>query len=49
MLWVLKEPSEWDGSFERPKYMLKQMGKKTIKFFFFISKPMNSITDKPYK
>ena len=23
-----KEPSQWDGSFERPKHMLKLMGKK---------------------
>ena len=23
-----KEPSQWDGSFEHPKYMLKKMGKK---------------------
>ena len=25
-----KEPSQWDGSFEHPKYMLKLMGKKII-------------------
>ena len=25
-----KEPSQWDGSFEHPKQMLKLMGKKTI-------------------
>ena len=30
MLWVL-EPSQLDGSFERPKHMLKIMGKKIIK------------------
>ena len=23
-----KEPSQWDGSFEQPKHMLKLMGKK---------------------
>ena len=23
-----KEPSQWDGSFEHPKYMLKLIGKK---------------------
>ena len=27
MLWVLKEPSQWDGSFEHPKHLLKMMGK----------------------
>ena len=35
-----KEPSQWDGSFEHPKYMLKLMGKKIITIvrwqFFFI-------------
>ena len=28
MLWVSKEPSQWDGSFEHPKHMLKLIGKK---------------------
>ena len=28
MLWVLKEPSQWDGSFEHPKHMFKLMGKE---------------------
>ena len=28
MLWVLKEPSQWDGSFEHPKDMFKLMGKE---------------------
>ena len=27
MLWVLKELSQWDGSFEHPKHMVKLMGK----------------------
>ena len=27
MLWVLKELSQWDGSFEHPKHMFKLMGK----------------------
>ena len=27
MLWVLK-PSQWDGSFEHPKHILKLMGNK---------------------
>ena len=35
-----KEPSQWDGSFEHPKYMLKLMGKKIFTFlcwnFLFI-------------
>ena len=26
--WYSKEPSQWDGSFEHPKHMLKLMGKK---------------------
>ena len=26
-----KEPSEWEGSFEHPKHMLKLMGKKIFK------------------
>ena len=30
MLWVLKEPSQWDGSFEHPKHMIKLMDKKII-------------------
>ena len=30
MLCVLKEPSQWDGSFEHPKHMIKLMGKKKI-------------------
>ena len=30
MLWVLKEPSQWDSSFEHPKHMFKLMGKKII-------------------
>ena len=28
MLWVLKDPSHWDDSFEHPKEMLKLMDKK---------------------
>ena len=28
MLWVLKEPSQWEGSFEHPKHMFKWMGKE---------------------
>ena len=28
MLWVLKESSQRDGSFEHPKHMLKLMDKK---------------------
>ena len=42
-----KELSEWDGSFEHPKHMLKIMDKKTftilrrkflfVKFFFYFS------------
>ena len=28
ILWVLKEPSQWDSSFEHPNHMLKIMGKK---------------------
>ena len=28
MLWVLKKTSQWDGSFENPKHMLKTMGKQ---------------------
>ena len=30
MLWVLKEPSQWDGSFVHPKHMFKLIGKKII-------------------
>ena len=30
MLWVLKEPSQCDGSFEHPKHMLRSMGKKNF-------------------
>ena len=30
MLWVLKRTSQWDGSFEHPKHMLKLMGKKIL-------------------
>ena len=33
MLCLLKEPSQWDGSFEHPKHMLKLMGKKIFKFY----------------
>ena len=25
-----KEPSQWDGSFEHPKHMLKSIGKKVL-------------------
>ena len=36
-----KEPSQWDGSFEHPKHMLKLMGKKIFTIlpwiFLFIS------------
>ena len=28
MLWVLKNPSQWEGFFEHPKQMFKLMGKK---------------------
>ena len=31
MLWVLKEPSQRDSSFEYPKHMLQLMGKKIFK------------------
>ena len=31
MLRVLKEPSQWDGSFEHPKQVFKLMGKNIIK------------------
>ena len=43
MLWVLKEPSHWDGSFEHPKHMFKLMGKKMIVFYsqkFCLAWPM---------
>ena len=30
MFRVLKEPPQWDGSFEHPKHMFKLMGKKII-------------------
>ena len=39
----LKEPSQWDGSFEHPKHMLKIMGKKIFTILrcnFCLSKPM---------
>ena len=42
MLWVLKESSQLDGSFEHPKHMLKIMGKKIFTIlpcFFCLSKP----------
>ena len=46
MLWVLKRKSQWDGSFEHPKHMLKIMGKKIyLKFYakiFGLSKPLDS-------
>ena len=38
-----KEPSQWDGSFEHPKHMLKLMGKKLFAnkcLKFCLSKPM---------
>ena len=39
-----KEPSQLDGSFEHPKYMLQLMGKKLLtmlhSFFVFLSKHM---------
>ena len=28
MLWVLKQPSHWDRSFDNPKHMFKLMGKE---------------------
>ena len=40
-----KEPSQWDGSFEHPKHMLKFMGKKIstiLRTKFCLSKPMLS-------
>ena len=54
MLWVLKrtfslccgyskEPSQWDGSFEHPKHMIKLMGKKiltSLPLKNYLSKPM---------
>ena len=33
MLWVLKEPSQWEGSFERPKHIVLLIGKKMITFY----------------
>ena len=42
--WYSKEPSQWDGSFEHPKHMLKLMGKKYLNFYaevFCLSKPVN--------
>ena len=43
-----KEPSQWDGSFEHPKHMLKLMGKKiyTIlrwNFLFILTCPVNMV------
>ena len=35
MLWVLKEPSHWDGSFEHPKHMFQLMDKKYQKLTIF--------------
>ena len=38
MLWVLKEPSIWDGLFEHPKHMFKLIGENhnfTQKYFDF--------------
>ena len=38
-----KEPSQWDGSFEHPKHMLKIMGKKIFTLYaenFCLSKPV---------
>ena len=32
MLWILKEPSQWNGSFEHPDHMLKLMSKKILTF-----------------
>ena len=43
MLWVLKEPSQWDGYFKHLKHMFKLMDKKIIpilRFFFCITGPM---------
>ena len=40
-----KEPSQWDGSFEHPKHMLKIMGKKIFTILhekFCLSKPLGS-------
>ena len=41
-----KEPSQWGGSSEHPKHMLKLMGNKTftiLRRFFCLSKPMMMI------
>ena len=38
-----KEPSQWDGSFEHPKHMLRCMGKKIFTIYaenFCLSKPV---------
>ena len=32
MMWILKEPSQWDGSFEHPKHMFEMMVKKIITY-----------------
>ena len=44
MLWVLKRPSQRDGSFEHPKHMLKIMGKKILHLYaenFCLPKTVN--------
>ena len=49
-----KEPSQWDGSFEHPKHMLKIMGKKTFtilrwKFFAYLNLCFYRITTTPIR
>ena len=34
MLWVLKEPSQWNSSFDHQKQMLKLMDKKIFKITY---------------
>ena len=41
-----KELSQWDGSFEHPKHMLKIMGRKYLQFYaeiFCLSKPVYNV------
>ena len=47
MLWVLKKPSHWDGSFEHPKQMLKLKKRNYLQFYAendCLSGPMSDVT-----
>ena len=44
MLWVLKKPTQSDGSFEHPKHMLKLMGKEIITLIWDYDKGVKNMT-----